>query len=601
MALGLVLFWDLWHRYEQFEFWYTNTGLLPNHTLLWRPPAAHVFSLFFVASSRTEALFGFAACAVVYLFFTLGYRTRTMQVLALICRISLNSRLAMLENGGDMVVNLLCIFSLVLPLGRRFSLDAWIGSLRDGRIASVDDLNSAPTSELERQPVVSVAMLGLILQFSVIYFFNALSKSGESWTSGNAVHYALHLDKYVTWFGVWMRENVPAEVLRVVTRSVLVAEWTGFALLISPVGVQYTRGIAVATLPILHLCFALGLSLGSFSPAMMSFYPLLLTRKHWDAFARFHERRTRPIEIELDCTDGRMFQVARVLRELDRFGRITWSPVARPGWRIAGAGSSDPRRVLAALPWGFLLGLPLRLPGLRSSWLRILRVAGEWSIRTASVPPRERLSRFAASPRAAAAVRWAANGGVFVLIVAIASQILVDNQDVPQALRLPQPAWAKAVIEYPRLLQGWRMFAPEPPRFDTMLVVDATTADGSHVDPYNSVASRLPFPEGDIVPPHMGQSQWFTMYSDRIADPGYAAYRTAFLEWLLAYPERTGRQADCLTSLDVYLVTDQSPEPGSHLKPKPFKRDRFMQYTAPADSKCMSTQLSAAVDALRRR
>jgi hypothetical protein len=69
----------------------------------------------------------------------------------------------------------------------------------------------------------------------------------------------------------------------------------------------------------------------------------------------------------------------------------------------------------------------------------------------------------------------------------------------------------------------------------------------------------------------------------------------------LAYPERTGRQADCLTSLDVYLVTDQSPEPGSHSAPKPFKRDRFMQYTAPADSKCMSTQLSAAVDALRRR
>jgi hypothetical protein len=568
---------------------------------LWRPPASHVFSLFFVASSRTEALLGFGACAVVYLFFTVGYRTRTMQVLALICRISLNSRLAMLENGGDMVVNLLCIFSLVMPLGRRFSLDACIGSLRDGRIASVDDLNSAPSSEIEREPVVSIAMLGLILQFAVIYFFNALSKSGEAWTSGNAVHYALHLDKYVTWFGVWMRENVPAEALRVITKSVLVAEWTGFALIISPFAVQYTRGIAATALPLLHLGFALGLSLGTFSPAMMSFYPLLLTSKHWDAFGRFLERRTRPIEIELDCTDARMFQVARVLRELDRFGRITWSPVARPGWRIAGAVSSEPRRVMEALPWGFALGLPLRVPGLRSLWLQVLRAAGDWSVRVASAPPRERLSRFAASPRAAVAVRWAANGGVLVLIVAIASQILIDNADVPQVLRLPQPAWAKAVIEYPRLLQGWRMFAPEPPRFDTMLVVDATTADGSHVDPYNSVASRQPFPEGDVVPERMDQSQWFTMYSDRIADPGYAAYRTAFLEWLLAYPERTGRPADCLTSFDVYLITDQSPEPGSHLPPKPFKRERFMQYTAPADSKCMSTQLSAAVDELRRR
>jgi hypothetical protein len=96
----------------------------------------------------------------------------------------------------------------------------------------------------------------------------------------------------------------------------------------------------------------------------------------------------------------------------------------------------------------------------------------------------------------------------------------------------------------------------------------------------------------------MDQSQWFTMYSDRIADPGYAAYRTAFLEWLLAYPDRTGHPADCLTKLDVYLVTDQSPEPGSHLGPKPFKREKFMTYTAPSDSKCMSLQLSAAAGAV---
>lgn len=601
IALGFVLFWDLWHRYAQYEFWYTNSGLLPNHTLLWRPPAGHVFSLFFVASTRTEALLGFAACAVVYLFFTLGYRTRTMHVLALICRVSLNSRLAMLENGGDMVVNLLCLFSVVMPLGRRFSLDAWIGSLRDGRVASVDDLNAAPSSEVERQQVVSVAMLGLILQFAVIYFFNALSKSGESWVSGNAVHYALHLDKYVTWFGVWMRDNVPSEALRWLTRSVLVAEWTGFALLITPIFVQYARGLAVAALPLLHLCFALGLSLGTFSPAMMSFYPLLLTSRHWDAIGRFFERWTRPIEIELDCTDARLFQAARVLRELDRFGRITWSPVAKPGWRIAGTSGFESRRVLAALPLGFLIGLPLRVPSFRSAWLRVLRGLGEWSMRAASAPPRERLSRFADSPRAARVVNWAANLAVAGLIVAIGSQILIDNADVPPAMRLTQPAWAKAVIEYPRLLQGWRMFAPEPPRYDTYLHVDATTADGTHVDPYNAVASRQAFPETDTVPERMGQSQWFTMYSDRIADPGYAAYRTAFLEWLLAYPERTGKPADCLTSFDVYLITDQSPDPGSGLAPKPFKREKFMQYTAPADSKCMSLQLSAAVDELRKR
>lgn len=605
IALGFVLFWDLWHRYAQFEFWYTNSGLLPNHTLLWRPPAGHIFSLFFVASTRTEALLGFAACAVVYTLFTLGYRTRTMQVLALVCRVSLNSRLAMLENGGDMVVNLLCIFSLVLPLGRRFSLDAWIGSLRDGRVRSVDDLNTAPQSEVERQQVVSPAMLGLILQFAVIYFFNALSKQGEAWTSGYAVHYALHLDKYVTWIGVWMREHLPVQALRVVTWSVLCAEWVGFTLLITPIGVKYARTLAVFMLPVLHLCFALGLNLGTFSPAMMSFYPLLLSRRHWEAIGRFLERRGRLVTVEFDCTDARLFQVARVLRELDRSGHITWNPVSIPGWRVHEAEQAvqpdHERRLIAALPWGFVLGLPLRVPAFRRYWLRALRAAAQWSIQAASAPPRERLSRFASSPRAGLAVRWVTSAAVLVLIAAIATQIVVDNANVPAALRVPQPAWAKAVIEYPRLLQGWRMFAPEPPRFDTMIHVDATTAEGAHVDPYNAVASRQPFPEGDVVPERMDQSQWFTMYSDRIADPGYAPYRTAFLEWLLAYPERTGKPTDCLTSFDVYLITDESPAPGGGRSPKPSKRERFMQYKAPADSTCMSLQLSATIDALGTR
>jgi hypothetical protein len=131
-----------------------------------------------------------------------------------------------------------------------------------------------------------------------------------------------------------------------------------------------------------------------------------------------------------------------------------------------------------------------------------------------------------------------------------------------------------------------------------MIHVDAVTADGTHVDPYNGVASRLGFPDGDVVPENMDQSQFFTMYSDRIADPNYAAYRQAFLEWLLAYPQRTGRATDCLTEFNVYLVSDQSPAPGAGSRPTPLKRERFMQYTAPTDSACAALKLTSAVHAL---
>jgi hypothetical protein len=233
------------------------------------------------------------------------------------------------------------------------------------------------------------------------------------------------------------------------------------------------------------------------------------------------------------------------------------------------------------------------VPGLRSIYLGLLR-AWAWM---AEAP-----LRGGPAPQPSAAPRivpWLAHAAVAALLVAIGVEMVNDNSSVPQWMRVTQPSWAKAIIEYPRLLQGWRMFAPDPPLIDTMIHVDAVTADGTHVDPYNRVASREGFPDGNVVPDNMDQSQFFTMYSDRIADPNYAAYRQAFLEWLLAYPQRTGRATDCLTEFNVYLVSDQSPAPGAGSRPTPLKRERFMQYTAPADSPCAALQLTAAVHALR--
>jgi hypothetical protein len=590
IGFAFVLLFDLLRRYQQLEFWYTNEGLLPNHTLLWRPPAEHMFSLFFAASSRLEATLGFGACALCYLLFLAGYRTGLAQLLVLVCRVSLNSRLAVLENGGDMVLNLLCILTLALPLGRRFSVDAWLTSLRAQRASDVPALNATRPLAIERAPVVSVAMLGLILQFAAIYLFNAASKQGEAWSSGLAVHYALHQDKFVTSIGVLMREHLPLSALQWLTWSVLAVEWLGFALIITPLLCDRARLIAVIVLPALHLAFALGLNLGAFSPAMMSFFPLLLTAAHWDALAGWLQRRTVPVQIAIGGADRALLRRARAMRELDRFGRITWLNAAHPGLRVCGVpdgAQASASAVLRALPWGFALAPFLRIPGSASALARLTRAAARaitskavvrWASAGASVP-RTSDSRVR---------RWAAEGAVVVLMLAIGTELLNDNESVPQSLRVPQPAWAKALVEYPRLLQGWRMFAPDPPLTDSMIYVDAVTAEGERVDPYNAVASRHRYPAGDTVPVRMGHDQFFSMYSGRIGFDGYAAYRQAFREWLLAYPQRTGRSGDCLTAFEVYLVTDKSPAPGSGSGPTPLRREKFLEYTAPSDSSCQS-------------
>jgi hypothetical protein len=600
IVFGLLLLIDLLHRYQELDVWYTNAGLLPNHTLQWRPPAGHMFSLFFLASSRGEASFGFALCALAYLLFTLGYKTRTLQVVVLLCRVSINSRLAVLENGGDMVVNLLAVLTLALPLGRRFSIDALRTGLGSQTVRDVEALNTLDPTALERAQVFSIAMLGLVLQFAAIYFFNAASKVGSAWTDGWAVHYALHQDKYVTWLGVWMREHLSADTFRFLTWSTLRVEWTGFALIITPLFAKQARLLAVMLLPLLHTAFALGLNLGTFSAAMISFYPLLLMPAHWNALAGWLKRRALPQTVELDANDAALLARARVLREFDRFGCIRWESSTAPGWRVRGlearAGTLEARAALVrALPWGFAVAWLLRIPGLGAllahglaalvSMLTRLAVAAHHA---GPVAVRERRL-----------VRWLSEAAVAALLLAIVTEAVNDNTSVPRWMRVPQPEWSKAMIEYPRLLQGWRMFAPDPPMIDSMIYVDAVTASGKHVDPYNLAASRQRFPGGSVVPERMGQSQFFTMYSDRIAQPGYAAYRQAFLEWLLAYPQRTGRRADCLVSFDVYLVTDQSPLPGKHARATPLQRERFMDYRAPYDAECRSIQLSAEPQAVQ--
>jgi hypothetical protein len=349
-------------------------------------------------------------------------------------------------------------------------------------------------------------VFGLLLQFAAIYLFNASSKNGQAWQDGSAVHYALHQDKLVTSLGVWMREHLSVSTLRMLTWSTLATEWLGFALIITPLCVKQARLVAICIMPALHLGFALGLNVGGFSPAMISFYPLLLGAEHWQWLSRRFGARFRAIDAELE----------RRLRPWLR---------ARPAVLVPA-------------------------PGIR---------------------------------------RWLGEGAILVVLLAIASEVLNDNAAVPQALRVPQPRWAKAIIEYPRILQGWRMFASEPSRVDSMIYVDAVTAGGEHVDPYNAVASENPVPAGTIVPTHMGQSQFFVMYSERIPYDGYAAYRQAFSEWLLAYPERTGRAEDCLLSYEVYLVTDRSPVPGAEAaEPTPLERQRFMSYSAPFDSPCLA-------------
>ena len=107
------------------------------------------------------------------------------------------------------------------------------------------------------------------------------------------------------------------------------------------------------------------------------------------------------------------------------------------------------------------------------------------------------------------------------------------------------------------------------------MAVDAVTADGRHVDPYSEVASRYSNPGHAAIPSRLDNDSFFFNYSARI--PFKPEYFNAFEEWLLAYPERTGRPQDRVVKFDAYIIEDDSPPPGQ-LQPRNIRSRVFLSF-----------------------
>jgi hypothetical protein len=457
IVLALVLLRDLIGRWMELSIWYTNDGIIPNHTMLWRPPWDHVFSLFYLASYGYEAAIGFVLCLIVYTSLLIGFRTKLSQVLATICMMSLHGRTLLFDNGGDVVLGLLTIWTTFLPTGRFFSVDAVLARRREASNAPLPDagVGAGPAvSKPRAKTFVSLAVLAVIFQLAICYFFNAVHKGGPTWRNGSAVQYAIHLDRLATWFAVWLRETMSPTVARALTYSALATEAMLPVLLLSPFGTRYCRRAAIVLVVGLHLGFASCLNLGNFVPAMIAYTPNFIPGEDWDAMERWWARSVKRVDFG-----------ARVRTRLTSW-IVRLAALLTPGrWtRVAGPGP-----VMSAIS--------RRLPAARELTV--------------------------------------------VLLMGIAgSQVLDENWGAHKVFDHHNPKPVAAAVSYLGLFQGWSMFAPDAPMTDFNLTIDAVTVDGRHVDPYNEIANpRHPHP-GFTIPKSLGPSWIFYGYGNHIPNRG---------------------------------------------------------------------------------
>jgi len=578
VALGILLFLDAARRYPDIEAHYANTGWLPNHFMLFRPMSDYLFSLYLTCSTPGQVKVLLAVQLVVDVLLIVGFRTRTMHVIAAVLLASLNCRNIMLENGGWVVLTLLTVWTMFLPLGRRFSVDALLRSLREKKQLTLDELN-APL-ERDAKPVLSFAVLALLLQWIGIYAFNVLQKNGAPWRDGTAVYYALHQHSMLTRLGSWLGSSLSLSGIRLLTYGALGIEASVAVLLIFPVKTRFTRMVAWFLVCILHLSIAAVLHLGTFSWSMVIMFVALIPREVWDALAA-RVRTRRPERLLLvDGTSRLAIAVCRVIKRFDLLNKIRFKQaegddvgrfvVVDPSSERRTRGLNGLSSLAQALPFGRATVAWLRLPGLSG--------LAKKAIRRAERKPEQYADYFELAPLSLRDEAWQESpareffrhawcrmgeGAVLVLLACCGSQLLMENQVVPAWLKpSKRPVWMTAVVVYPRLFQGWSMFAPAPPLDDVAVVVDGRTKDGRHFDP---LTGREPSFDVSARAQHSRNCEWY--YFDRhLNEERFKPYLGGVRDFLKNHHEITGRPQDQLVAFDVWSVSEAIALPGA---PKP--------------------------------
>jgi hypothetical protein len=180
-----------------------------------------------------------------------------------------------------------------------------------------------------------------------------------------------------------------------------------------------------------------------------------------------------------------------------------------------------------------------------------------------------------------AALRRVVLGGVRELLVlwvfaSVVSQALVELACVKDRIEVPQPEALRVLPEKLGFHQSWGFFAPDPPTEDETIVVDALTVDGRHVDPFTGRA-----PTRGIGPASQGLTQVWADYYRRIRTSEHAREREPLRDYLLRYPERTGRAEDALVSGDVYWIKVRIPR-WRQTEPTDYEKRRVFSFRAHA-------------------
>lgn len=260
LALGVLL--DLWERFVNLPYFYTENGLLPR--ALWEHlygDLAYYWTFHFLGGQ--DVLVGplILVQMLLSLSLLLGFRTRWAAALSWILLLSLVLRNPLIFYGGDKLAPILLLIGAFLPLSRRLQ-------------------RTSLTSLVSR-----MAFFWLLVQMAILYIASGQSKlASVYWWNGSGLENVLQMSTLVRPLGTWFGQLEP--LLMLLTWVTPWAEMILPLLFFVPLWRGRVRMMAVLALLFFNLGIQSMLDVGFFMVYASAGLLALLPAQFWDDLAR---------------------------------------------------------------------------------------------------------------------------------------------------------------------------------------------------------------------------------------------------------------------------------------------------------------------------
>lgn len=216
IAMGALLLADLAIRLPDLFIHYTSAGAFSVRYLAAMHPTSKHFGLYIWFDQPWAAALFFLLAALSATALLLGYRTRLATVVSWYLLVCLHYRNHFLLDMGDVYLRQILLWSIFLPMGARWSLDA----------KANEEWRQLPNAYF------SPATVGYVVQVCLLYFCAAAQKNDPLWTrQGDALYLALSIDQFSTGFGQSLLAY--PTLLRLLNFVALAVEWSAAFLILS--------------------------------------------------------------------------------------------------------------------------------------------------------------------------------------------------------------------------------------------------------------------------------------------------------------------------------------------------------------------------------